>query len=179
MIVHDIIPFAQDKNLGKAYNEEMARIPDGHWACFRDGDTSWMTPDYGVHLHEYALRFPDAGILTCLTNRISTLSPGQLLGGVISEETDMRKHYHLAEKQKALLYQVQPIDRVISGFVMMISKKTWDDVKFVENRKCLVVDNIFSRRILSTGRKILCMQGLYIWHGYRLLTGIYDKKHLQ
>ena len=178
MTVHDIIPFAQDKNLGAAYNREIARIPEGDWACLRDGDTTWLTPDYGVHLHNYATQFPQAGILTCLTNRVSSLSPGQLLNGVVSEDSDMRNHIMLAEEQKKLLYQVEPIERVISGFVMMISKSTWNDIKFVENRKCLVVDNIFSKHVLRSGRKILCMKGLYIWHNYRLITGIHDKTHL-
>jgi len=178
MTVHDIIPFAQDKNLGAAYNKAMALIPDGDWACFRDGDTMYLTADYGNILHEYATRFPKAGILTCLTNRISTLSQGQLLNGTVSNDSDIKNHIKLAEEQKKLLYQVKPIERVISGFLMMVSKDTWNEVKFVEDRKCLVVDNLFSKHVMRSGRQILSMQGLYIWHTYRLITGIYDKNHL-
>lgn len=178
MIVHDIIPFAQDKNLGRAYNKAMALIPEGDWACIRDADTLFLTSDAGNIIHEYATRFPAAGILTCWTNRISTLSD-QLYGGAINEDSDIRNHIVIAEKQKNHLYNIKPVERVISGFLMMISKDTWKDNNFVENRKCLVVDNIFSRRILEKGKQILIMDGLYIWHSYRLINGIMDRSHLK
>lgn len=178
MKVHHIQPFALDKNLGRAYNEAMRLIPEGDWACIRDIDTLFLTHDAGNIVHEYAVRNPNAGILTCKTNRISTLSPGQLLNGKISEDANMRNHIKLAEKQREQLYKTEPIERVISGFLMMISKDTWNKIKFVENRKCLVVDNIFSRTVLDHNKSILCMSGLYLWHSYRLLTGIFNKQHL-
>ena len=69
-------PYSIDKNLGKAYNEEMALIPDGDAACFLDGDMMFTIPDYGHVINEYANLYPNA-VLTCWTNRTHNLSVGQ------------------------------------------------------------------------------------------------------
>lgn len=178
MIVHDIVPFDLDKNLGAAYNREMALIPAGHWACLRDADTMFLTHDYGNILHGYVERYPHAGILTCFTNRISTLSDAQLLNGTLSEVTDIRFHQQLAESQKIKLYEATPINKIISGFLMMIKKETWEKIKFSDTGKCLKVDNVFSRRILEADKSIIRMDGLYVWHSYRLKHGIFNREHL-
>jgi hypothetical protein len=62
-------PYSLEKNLGKAYNEEMALIPDGEAACFIDGDVNFLTPNYGAILHDYSTKYPNA-VLTCYANRI-------------------------------------------------------------------------------------------------------------
>jgi GT2 family glycosyltransferase len=179
MKVRIIKPYRHDKNLGKAYNEEMATLDDDDWNCLCDLDTCFLTPDAGTILEEYARQNPDAGILTCFTNRISTLSKMQLLNGRVDENSDMKHHVRLAEDQRRFLYNTTEIDRDISGMVMLISKRTWSQYKFTENIKCLGVDTEFNRRIRSAGKRILRMDGLYIWHTYRILNGITSKTHLQ
>lgn len=178
MAVHYIIPFSLEKKLGKAYNESMKLVPEDDWACFMDGDMMFLVPDYGTIIHEYVKRNPEAGILTCFTNRLSTLSHEQLLHGGVDETADIRMHIKYAERQKKLLYQVTPIERDISGFLMVISKKVWNEFKFAEHLQCLGVDTEYNRRIRAAGKKIMRMDGMYCWHSYRLLGGIFDKKHL-
>ncbi|HLA53220.1 MAG TPA: hypothetical protein VK618_07940, partial [Flavitalea sp.] len=75
MKVNIMIPYALDKNLGRAYNETMRMVDDGDWACLMDYDVQLLTPDAGKILHDYAIRFPHAGMLTCYTNRIHPSSP--------------------------------------------------------------------------------------------------------
>lgn len=179
MQVHICIPYRTDKNLGKAYNETMQRIPEGDWACLIDYDVNLLTPDAGAILHEYARLFPDAGILTCFTNRISTLSSKQLLNGEISENTNYLYHYQLAVLQKQRLYTGSVIMKDISGFLMMVSKKTWVEFPFPEDGKCLGVDTDYNRRIRAAGKEIIRMNGLYVFHAYRMVNGISDKSHLQ
>lgn len=172
-------PYRTDKDLGRAYNQVMALLPDDWWACFHDIDTSFLTPDCGLIMREYAIRNPDAGILTCLTNRVSTLSTKQLLCGRVSEDPNIKNHIKLAEAQKNFLYQTTDINRDISGMLMMISKKTWTDFPFPEGGKCLGIDTHYNRLIRGNGKKILRMDGLYLWHTYRLNTGILDRSHLK
>jgi GT2 family glycosyltransferase len=178
MKVHIIKPYSITKNLGQAYNEAMAMIPDGDWACLMDYDTMFLTPDCGQILHEYAIQFPAAGILTCYTNRIHPLAKDQLLHGEVSDNVSIDFHTDLAYNIKHNLFHVTKINHEISGFLMMVSKKTWDETKFPEYGKCLGVDNDFSTRILESGKDILRMNGLYVWHTYRLKNGIKDKTHL-
>jgi GT2 family glycosyltransferase len=178
MQVHILKPFRVDKNLGKAYNEAMQLIPENDWACLCDLDTCFLTPDAGNILHEYAFRFPDTGIFTCFTNRVSTLSVKQLLNGQVSDEENMTQHIAIAEDRKKFLYTVSTINRDISGMLMMVSKKVWNSYQFPEDKKCLGVDTYYNRIIRGAGLQILRMNGLYIWHTYRLKNGIKDKTHL-
>lgn len=158
-------------------------IPDGDAACLCDIDTCFLTPDAGTLLQEYVYRTFDyglpVGILTCLTNRVSPLSKPQLLGRVVNEDPDMKLHLQYAEEQKRLLFNTTVIDRDISGFLMVVSKRVWQQIPFPETGKALGVDTHYGRAIRAAGLKILRMDGLYVWHTYRMLNGITDKKHLQ
>lgn len=173
-----VTPYRTDKNLGRAYNEAFEGLPDDKWVCLMDYDTMFLTPDAINILHGYVERFPNAGVLTCLTNRIGQRSRHQLLNGVISDNDSISHHISLAEKQKEKLYQVEKIDDDFSGMLMLIKVSTWKKVKFDEDGLCLGVDTNFGRRVRAAGFEILCMQGLYIWHTYRLKNGIKDKSHL-
>lgn len=177
MQVHISTPYRTDKNLGKAYNETLSSIPDGDAACVLDYDVMLLTPDAGAIISEYAIRFPH-NLLTCFTNRVSPLSKKQLLGGTVSNDPDVRNHIKIAEKQRTLLYSASPVNRDISGFLMVIPKSLWKDYPFDESGKCLGVDTYYGRRIREAGRIIYRMNGLYVFHAYRITTHITDKSHL-
>jgi len=180
-MVHDIVPYSLDKNLGKAYNDAMALIPDGDHICFRDGDTCWLTPDYGIHLSEYVKMYPNV-ILTCWTNRIHEKSEQQM--PVIRDNANMREHLVIAETQLSMLYGVTQLQGFVSGFCMVVPKSIWVNHKFAEKQvyenrgpfNLLGVDNDFTNRVRAAGVPVLRMDGLYLWHTYRLLTG--SKQHL-
>jgi GT2 family glycosyltransferase len=172
-------PYDLEKNLGKAYNEFMQLLPDDDWACLMDYDVQLLTPDAVRIIHTYVDLCPNAGILTCRTNRASTLSFMQLHQGVVNENPDITWHITLAERYKAnQLYNISIIPRDISGFLMVISKKLWKEINFTEDKKCLGVDTEFNRRVRSAGHPIYLMDGLYCFHQYRIMNGIHNKKHL-
>lgn len=176
MTVHICTPYSVDKDLGRAYNEAMSRIPDGDWACLIDYDVMFLTPDCGRILHEYATRFPDAGLLTSYTNRIHPLSP-QLhkpAFGIDSVAANIR----IAQTMRKNLYEVKQLYENVSGFLMLISKESWKQHPFIEGAGCLGVDTHYWRQLKEAGRDMLLMKGLYVWHTYRLTTGIKNKNHL-
>lgn len=176
-MIHVVQPYRSDKNLGRAYNDTIRLYPDNAWLCLLDYDAMFLTPDAIRHVEQYIFKYPGTGIFTCFTNRLHPDSKGQLLGSM-SEDTDIRRHIAIAEKQKRELYKVTPINHPIGGFCMVISKATWKCTPFSENRKCLGVDNEFSKAVLERGGDIMRMDGLYVWHSYRLVGGYRDKKHL-
>jgi GT2 family glycosyltransferase len=179
MQVHICTPYSLDKNLGKAYNETMRLIPDGDAACFHDYDVMMLTPDAGAIIHHYANLYPHA-LLTCYTNRVSELSRRQLLNQVVSNEPDIRKHIDLAERQRSQLYKVTPINRDISGMLMVIPKAIWKAFPFPETGKCLGVDTDYGRKLRHAGISILRMDGMYVFHIYRMqMKSINEKSHLQ
>jgi GT2 family glycosyltransferase len=178
MRVHVRTPYSNERRLGKAYNEAFEGVGVSDWVCLIDYDVMFLTPDAILILHRYAAAYPDTGIFTCYTNRIHPLAVGQLLGGTFSNDTDVRTHIRIAEEQCKIGVKITCLDQVISGFLMMICKKTWLTTRFNEDLQCLGVDNDFSQRVLDKGLKIHRMDALYVWHSYRISKGISDKTHL-
>ena len=177
-MIHVKIPFDLDKNLGRAYNKAFEDVEERDWVCLMDHDVLLLTSDAVNIMDEYTRSYPATGIFTCYTNRIHPLSADQLLHGKISDNTDVSFHMQLAYNQKRFGVQVTEINHVISGFLMLVSKRTWNKIKFPEHGKCLGVDNLFTQAVLNEGKKIYRMDSLYVWHTYRLLNGIKDKTHL-
>ncbi len=58
MKVHIMTPYSLTKQLGVAYNEAMALIPDDDSGCLIDGDVNFLTPDYGHIINQYANENP-------------------------------------------------------------------------------------------------------------------------
>lgn len=169
-----ISPYRADKNLGKAYNDAIKPL-DG-WICITDYDVLFLLPETCRMIEEYTKKYPDTGIFTCFTNRIHPLAKMQLNGDV-SEDFDVRNHIDIAKKFKENSLKVTEITTVISGFLMVIHKNTWKEIRFSEDGKCLGVDNDFSARVLKSGRKIYRMDSVYVFHIYRS-SNIKDKQHL-
>ena len=179
MKVHIVKPYSLTKDLGQAYNEAMSRISDGDWACLMDYDAMFLEPDCGRILHDYAEKFPHAGLMTCFTNRISPSAKDQLLDGVVSENFLIDYHTERAYQQKRFLYQATELKHEISGFLMMVKKETWKLIKFRDGVGCLGVDNNFCWDLMKANGSIYRMDGLYVFHSYRIKNGIQDKSHLR
>ncbi len=71
----------------------------------------------------------------------------------------------------------------VSGFLLVIPKSIWNYNKFSEvntyrhgEPNLLGCDNEWTNRIRREGVEILRMDGLLVWHSYRLLNG--TKTHL-
>ena len=63
---------------------------------------------------------------------------------------------------------------------MLIKKSTWDSIGGApEGRGILAVDNTISNRVVRKGFKILLMEGVYLFHFYRMDIGVHDKSHLR
>jgi len=184
-MIYDIIPYSIEKNLGKAYNDAIAGLPDDCHICLRDGDTCWLTPDYGVHLAEYVRLYPDA-VLTCWTNRINERAEQQAKTVGVRENSDFKFHLDFAIALQNNNYKTTLLHGFVSGFCLVFPKSLWVKHKFPEKQmfegrgpnNMLGVDNYWTNQVRAAGVPVLRMDGLYIWHTYRLLTGDQDKTHL-
>ena len=171
-------PYSLEGKLGRAYNQYMELVPDDEdWVCFYDRDVLFLTPDYGHQICEIIARNPDAGLLTCLTNRIGC--PAQLYRGEMSADPDILQHENIARGlQLAHRYDTEPISGPVSGFVMVLKKRVWKQVLFSETRDLLDVDYQFTMRLTAKGFTILLMKGIYVFHYYRLREGASHTAHL-
>lgn len=149
---------------------------DDDWLCFMDRDICLLSPNTQAIIEENILIHKDAGLLTCLTNRVGNLH--QCYNRQISEVSDIKHHYRIAMQREdihrnSVTFTTGPI----SGFLMCISKRVWK--RLPELRQGLLgVDTDISRGVLAMGKKIAIMQGVYVFHYYRLHNGIHDKTHL-
>jgi len=172
-------PYALDRNLGREYNYNMSLLKnDDDWGVLMDGDTAFITFDWGHHIAEVIKKIPDAGIITCYTNRLAK-NKIQLYG---TDSTDIIVHRAIAKKLDIEFRgSYRKINQRISGFFMAIQKKTWKEVgKFPEiPNKILDVDGLFSNKILRNGKSIYLMRGMYKLHYYRMAEGVKYKDHLR
>lgn len=184
-MIYHFQPYSTEKNLGKSYNDHIKLIGDDDVAILTDGDTCWLTPDYGMVIAEYVAKYPDA-VLTCWTNRINEKAEQQYRG-IDRSESDMVKHIEIANSFNKDRVHATPLDGFVSGFCLVVPKKIWNSVNgFAEKQvyedrgpyNLLGVDNDFTNRVRAAGFPILRMESVYIWHTYRLLTGDHDKSHL-
>jgi hypothetical protein len=169
-----VTPYRTDKNLGKCYNDIMRMSEET--VCFTDGDTMFLTPNFGHIIEDYHQRFPDA-VLTCRTNRIHPLS--KQLDGKMDEECNVRKLIIKAEERKGLktVTEIKPGEG-LSGLLMVVPKSVWKKVPFIENGGCLGVDSQFRIDLHAHGIKTYIMDAVFVFHQYRLLNGGGYKKHL-
>lgn len=175
-MIHIRIPFALDKDLGKAYNEACKDIPEGDYILLMDYDVLILTPETIQQLYKYIKLYPAAALLTCYTQR--TANKFQLYPAGMTEVATLTYHIQIARKLERYKPQIRETLEPISGFFMLFSKAWWNKVKFPEGGKCLGVDTEFSRNILAAGGRILCMDTVYVWHTYRLMEGMNYKLHL-
>jgi GT2 family glycosyltransferase len=171
-----LTPYRQDRDLGIAYNQAMAMIPDGGHGCLMDIDAMFLTPEQPAIIERYVDKFPEA-VLTCYTNRISPISK-QLYGGMLSENANIRDHIIKAKKMQEQPLSVKMIGNTISGFLMVIPKSVWEKVTFIEGIGCLGVDTWFSKELRKQNIPILLMETVYVWHSYRIDKGVKNKDHL-
>lgn len=176
-MIHIKTPFSLEKNLGHVYNLAFEGVHDDDWVCLIDRDVMFLTPNSIPIMYEYVKLWPDVGIFTCYCNRVHALAPDQLLFGYPSENDSVGEWEAIAMDQEQKPLTVTEINHPISGYLMLIAKKTWNEFKFFTNGKCLGADNLYSQRILSAGKKIYRMDKLVVWHSYRL-RNIRDKSHL-
>lgn len=175
MKIFYLTPYNTDGNIGKGWNDAIEALPDDCYIVCRDGDTMFLTPDWGSQIEKIITENLDFDLITCLTNRLNT--PSLLIGGMFDEK-DISKHIQLA-KNAWINYGTKVIPtEVAPGMLMIFHKSLWLKHRFVE--KSIIFDKQFSKSVIDGGGKIGVAKGLYIFHLYRWdsLSPKSDTKHL-
>lgn len=162
-------PYATDFNIGRAYNEFIALLPDDAWVCLRDGDTCFTTPDsnWGKQIADIIKKHGnDFQLIGCYTNRLA--SPNQLYNKEFSENWDWMDHKNIGQELYSNHYdEVVKVQHNIAGMFMLFPKKTWLKCKFKEDLPYRVFDTDFCNKIKRLGGKIGMAKGIYLFHDYR------------
>ena len=151
-----MVPFRQDKNLGRAYNESMALLPEGAWAIFQDHDAMPTTPHWFAQFAEAIEFLPGAGAFAACTNRIA--SPWQRVGDEASN--DIAAHRRFGEERRKLRTLLDISDtKGFGGVLFALSKDTWRDVGgFADGLGC--VDHSLHFGCQRIGRRVYMIERL-------------------
>lgn len=170
-----IIPFSLEKDLGKAYNEAMSRIPDDDYAIILDYDAMMLTPNSAPLVDKYVKANPQAALLTAYAARSHKSSSQHY---PYNNNGNMLTAIQVAERLERLPMRTRPVIKNVTGFFMVLPKWTWNKYKFREGMGCLGVDTDYWMKLVIAGEQMLLMETIYVWHTYRLKNGIHDKSHL-
>ena len=162
-------PYSSERNLGQAYNEFIALLPNAtDFACLVDADAMFTTSDYGHFIEQVVSENPACRLFYAVTNRIwcrwqrSAPDP---------DDDDIRVHRdHGRWLQKK--FGTATIERKwekspASGFFMLVRKDLWTELGGFANSGMLTVDNDFFRRAARIEGTILQIKGLYLYHWYK------------
>lgn len=165
--IHYLTPYSIGGNIGQAYNRACSLIADpDDWIVIRDGDTMFLTPEWGRTIHDVLMEHGrDYQLFGAKTNRLNDYH--QKVEGMFGE-MDVRRHYETAlTLQQTEGTNVYQTTHDIAGMFMAFKKKTWEEVGgFEENSP--VFDRIFTRKLLQKGGKVAVMKGVYLFHAYRI-----------
>lgn len=171
-------PYDSDKNLGRSYNEYCRLVPDSDWICLLDGDCMFLASNWGHIAQQYIMQYPDTALFIPVTNRVGKGS--QCYGDKRSDDPNIKHHKALADKaaQKLMVKDMNHV-RWPSMPCFLFSKAIWNQVGgFDETGRILGVDVRFSQKVMGVG-SCLRMNGLYLFHYYRLNEGIRHLDHVK
>lgn len=165
-IYHEVWDTGHD--IARNMDAVMAKADEDEWVVFKDGDSMWGPVYHRGHIIEkYIEKYPDAGLFTCVTNRIG--NPQQVAEGVDMTTDDMRYHFDFGLKTaKEKCYQAKDVtsDTKISGILMVVNKRYWEPLKKQGLSGMAGVDNAIHDMVKTKGGRVYIMEGLYLYHYY-------------
>lgn len=154
------IPWDNEANLGRAYNDFMALIPDGDWAIFVDHDAMATTGKWHLQFQEAANALPDAGAIVAMTNRIA--SSWQKCGDPLSNDYAVHRKFGKERANIRTLLDVTPT-KGWGGVAFAISKAAWVAAGgFPDGLGC--VDHGWHFKMRDLGRKCWMHEGIVFYH---------------
>ena len=168
-MIYTFIPFSINKNIGDAYNRCMDLIGPGDWAAMLDHDCMFVCRDWYPLLLKAVKKYPQYGLFTCYANRVGTKV--QRAPGVSAETHDILYHRQFAKKMGdkykdgATDLRLEDKKRPkISGYFMLVSKKTWQSIGGATRKGMSKIDWHIVQKCVKQGIKVARIDGLYVYH---------------
>lgn len=183
-MIRYVTPYSTEKKFFDVIDFEIMLSPNlNDWVCIRDGDTAFLTSNFGHLIEDYIRKYPDTGLFTSYASRCHYAC--QVPRQSLMEIDSIIYHHKIANQHSEEFHlQVNEINRRIAGHLMVIQKRTWlkirNEVKITAAQKNILgVDTKISNAILKNGLKIRLMKGIYILHYLRMEEGFNNTNHLK
>lgn len=170
-MIHFSIPWNNDKNIGRAYNSKMRTVEHEDWVCFLDGDAMMLDPFFGKKIQEVIDSNPEFGMFTCMTNRVGCswqVSDSSKWNddNIVNHRKTAKQHWDYFKTEVEDVSNVKR-NKVLSGVMIVISKKTWTRIRGFKEGGMLGIDSDVHWRCMDKGIKVGLMKGIYVYHWYR------------
>lgn len=169
-----ITPYAQDGNLGAAYNRAADGLGPDDWVALMDGDSMFTSPIWGKRISATIAKNEDKfDIFAPVTNRLNSL---QQRYGLF----ECRDLVDLHDKEEQAWEKFNTKCREAydppAGLMMIMRKWVLDTIQFKNG--LVFIDTDFMIRAKQFGLRIGIMDGVHITHYYRLHKDQKDINHL-
>ena len=159
------IPYAEDGNLGAAYNRILNWAVEP-WVLFLDHDVFLRLNPHWYYLCCKAIeRRPSTGIFTTWTNRTFANPQTQLVPSQFGnyQSNNIDTHRSIARSVfEFYRYELIQVDKPITGMFMLINVEAVDGVRF--DNGFFGIDHKFCNDVLRTNLHINLIAGLYVYH---------------
>jgi len=153
---------------GRAYGGWLNTLIENapcEWVVIHDHDIFWSNPRWYEIIVENIKNAPNAGLLTCVTNRVGNAQ--QVVSKVDRKSNDLFYHWEIAREVEN---RESPTiaKRLISGLVMVTSKTVHKEVGgFKVDGGILGRDTVYHGKVKAAGFEVYIMNNLYVYHKYR------------
>ena len=174
-VVHYVSPYAVDYNLGASYNAAANGLKASDYIALMDNDACFLDVRFGRWIAETIKANPHYDIFVPRTNR---LRDDMQRVNQMMNVADIKKHREVTETiWKKNSTNMIDAERPPAGLCMIMKVSTLRKLKF--RNGLLVIDTDFMWRAKNAGYKIGIMQGIYLFHYYRLAEGADKTGHLR
>jgi hypothetical protein len=153
------VVWRDDGHIGREYDRLIAA--GGEWTTLIDHDVLLVNPHWAHILARVAHAYPQAGIITCWTNRIGKTEQRDKDAPQCDDITQHREHARRVWHRYG--YHATDIDKA-SGMLMHVRRQAWADAGGCSQTGLFRVDWQLSRDIAARGWRILRADGLYCYH---------------
>lgn len=167
MFIDVRIPWEPGRRLGYAFNRMMETVSG--WVLVLDWDVLQLDINwYDKCLKTIEVVGDDAGLISCVTNRIGC--PLQKAG---SDSINSNIDYHVGFSQaisydhSGIVEDVTEENWKLSGMFFLTNKKVFEKVGPVPDDKFIGLDNWYHDRVKEAGYRIYIMRDLYVFHNYK------------
>jgi hypothetical protein len=170
----------EEGDLGKAYNFYCNLVPnDDDWITMMDGDIMHLNMDWGKKWQDIINQNTNAGLVTCMTNRVAINNMDQVCHEMYNE-TDIIKHrkYSIDLFAKNKFATKQMTGKFLSGYFFSFQKSTWKKVNGFKTNGILNIDSDFYNKVKQI-KPCVVATGFYVLHYYRMMEGKDHKEHLK
>lgn len=169
MFIDVRIPWEPGKRLGFAFNRMMQTVSG--WVLILDWDVALLNINwYDICLKTIEKVGDNAGLISCLTNRIGCLLQ-KAKDCPSNDDIESHRIYAKALELQSRNYIIDVTGEQwkLSGMFFLTNKKVYEKIGPVPNDKFIGLDNWYHDRVKEAGYKIYIMTNLYVYHGYKRL----------